>query len=214
MGNNETGLEVPNFTVLRQLEVQRLNVFCPHSLPNEVHGGRRHFGGQNLIDGFSEEFFTYRQDSGARVDVIPGDGRISLEREMRSGQLHRFDVLVLDAFSGDAPPIHLLTEESAELYWKHLKPDGILAVHITNRHVDLSPVVRGLAAAFRKQALQAQAPQKTASGIVYSNWMLVTSNQDFLRSEPVREVVQPPRMESAASILWTDNDHNLFGVLN
>ena len=79
-------------------------------------------------------------------------GRISLERELANNTRQQFDVLAVDAFSGDGIPVHLLTREAFALYWEHLRPDGILAFHITNYHFDFSPVIRALAQEVDKEA--------------------------------------------------------------
>ena len=76
------------------------------------------------------------------VDVVLGDARINMEQELAAGNPQQFDVLAVDAFSSDSIPMHLLTRECVELYRKHLKPDGLLCMHISNRFLDLSGVVR------------------------------------------------------------------------
>src|SRR5262249_23319997 len=93
--------------------------------------------------------FRYLRESPARIDVVAGDGRLSLEREPRQN----FDFFVLDAFSGDSIPVHLLTREAFALYLTHLAPDGVLAAHVTNRYLDLTSVVGALAADCGRQAL-------------------------------------------------------------
>ncbi|MCH8218993.1 MAG: fused MFS/spermidine synthase, partial [Planctomycetes bacterium] len=98
---------------------------------------------------FAEKLFSYLKDSEADVEVVPGDARLSLEREASQNS----DLLVLDAFSGGAVPVHLLTKEAFEVYLRHLNPDGVLAVHITNIHLDLAPVVRRLGEAFHLEAI-------------------------------------------------------------
>jgi spermidine synthase len=85
--------------------------------------------------------FDFLRDSRAQIEIVPGDARISLERQ----PVQNFDVLLVDAFSGDAIPVHLLTRESFELYFRHLKPEGLLAVHISNKFLDLEPVVEAAA---------------------------------------------------------------------
>src|SRR5207244_4450102 len=80
----------------------------------------------------AEKEFTFLKDSAAKVEFVAGDARLSLENEDAQG----FDVLVVDAFSGDSIPVHLLTQEAAALYFRHLKPDGILVVHVTNVYLD------------------------------------------------------------------------------
>ena len=80
-----------------------------------------------------------------RIDIVPGDARLSMERELANGTPQAFDVLVLDAFSGDAIPVHLLTIEAFEIYLRELSPDGVIAIHVTNRYLDLQPVIREIA---------------------------------------------------------------------
>ena len=88
--------------------------------------------------------FTYLAAARGQVDIALGDARISLQRELEEHGPHGFDVLAVDAFSGDAIPVHLLTQEAVALYMKHMKPDGILALHISNRHIKLLPVVKAI----------------------------------------------------------------------
>jgi hypothetical protein len=101
----------------------------------------------------AQNTFMYIRDSAAQIDIVEGDGRASLARESPQ----HFDVLVVDAFSGDAIPIHLLTTEALALYRRHLTPNGILAFHISNRHVDLAPAIGLLAASAGMQAQDAGA---------------------------------------------------------
>jgi spermidine synthase len=88
--------------------------------------------------------FTFLSDTPAKTDLVMGDGRLSLEREPARG----YDVLGIDAFSGDSIPMHLVTREAMALYVKHLKPDGVIVFQATNRFIDLLPVVKRLAAEF------------------------------------------------------------------
>ena len=87
-------------------------------------------------------YFTYLRDSRARIEVVPGDARLSMERELANGNPQAFDVLVLDAFAGDAIPVHLLTIEAFAIYLRELNADGVIAIHVTNRYLDLRPVIR------------------------------------------------------------------------
>src|SRR5204862_189610 len=89
--------------------------------------------------------FTYLSNCEARVEIVLGDARLSLERE----EPQQFDILVLDAFSSDAIPVHLLTKECFAIYQRHMKPDGVICVHISNRYLTLQPVVLGLADHFQ-----------------------------------------------------------------
>ncbi|MBT3879201.1 MAG: fused MFS/spermidine synthase [Candidatus Scalindua sp.] len=97
------------------------------------------------VEAIARKYFNYLKKCKGKVDVVIGDARISLERELLNQGPLRYDIMALDAFSGDAIPIHLLTREAFDLYWKHLKSDGILAIHISNAYLDLKPVVNALA---------------------------------------------------------------------
>jgi hypothetical protein len=90
-------------------------------------------------------YFTYLRDSRARIEVVPGDGRLSMEREIRDGEPQRFDLLIIDAFSGDAIPMHLLTKEAMAVYMRELAPDGVVGLHVSNNYFDLRPIAARLA---------------------------------------------------------------------
>ncbi len=94
-----------------------------------------------LIIQFAQQSFQFLSGSQATTEIVPGDARLSLEREEPQG----FDALILDAFSGDSIPVHLLTREAMQDYWRHLKPDGVLIIHISNRNLTLEPIVNRLA---------------------------------------------------------------------
>ena len=157
----------------------------------------------------AQTYFTYLRDCRGRCEVVMGDARLSLERQAPQ----RFDVLVLDAFSGDAIPTHLLTREAFETYERHRAPGGVIAVHITNQYLDLSPVVRGLAEHFHLRTTSiCDYPMEFEELWAYSSdWMLVTDNEEFL------EAVQPwPPEDDPGDFtvpLWTDQYHNLFRIL-
>ncbi len=162
------------------------------------------------------QYFTYLRDSLARVDIVPGDARVSLEREKERGELQHFDVLAVDAFSSDAIPVHLLTRECFETYRSHLNPDGILALHISNRYFDLAPVTRGLAtqdAGCGLQAFLIAGAGNESQGTDASDWVLLTANQAFLTSPQVQRMIRPWTTEDLPPQLWTDNRSNLFRLL-
>src|SRR5690606_33296318 len=94
------------------------------------------------VEELARSHFTFLADCAGEASVILGDARISMERELSEGTSQDFDTLFVDAFSGDSIPIHLLTREAFALYFEHLKPDGVLAIHITNIHLDLADPVR------------------------------------------------------------------------
>jgi spermidine synthase len=162
------------------------------------------------VERLARRYFTFLKDSKASVNVIPGDGRLSLEREVQNGGSNRYDVLVLDAFAGDAIPVHLLTEEAMALYWQALKEDGILAVHTSNRYLNLSRVVTGLAPKQRKRVIRIQRGGDYAA--FGSTWLLVTSNQQFMRY--VRDSVPfGADVPNEPPVVWTDAFSNLYDVL-
>jgi hypothetical protein len=165
---------------------------------------------------FSDTCFTYRKDSSARVEVILGDARISMEREKSLQQPGNYDVLAVDAFSSDAIPVHLLTRECYGNYWYHLKPDGILAIHISSRYFDLKPVIRSLAALNRERGVEALLIEDAGSYMQETDatlWILITSNKEFLANPQVKRAVSPWTAEDSPGLLFTDDYSNLFRLL-
>lgn len=157
-------------------------------------------------------YFSFLSDSPAHIDITPGDARVSLERELANDGPQNFDLLVLDAFSGDAVPLHLLTKEAFQIYLKHLKPDGIMAIHVSNRYFNLHWAVYRLADEFRLgTALIGDEGDGLRS--YDSVWMLLTYNHDFLRLPAIASrTAQRPTVSSRLR-LWTDDFSNLLQVL-
>ncbi len=159
-----------------------------------------------LVETIARSQFTYLADCRGRIEIVPGDGRLSLERE----QPQQYDVLAVDAFSGDAVPVHLLTRQAIALYFRHLKPCGIVALHITNTHLDLGPVVETLRRELGKQAVVVVTEKDPEEKIYISRWALLSScplDAPLIagRAEPL-----PFRPELRA---WTDDYNNLFQIL-
>ncbi|HEY2410659.1 MAG TPA: fused MFS/spermidine synthase [Pirellulaceae bacterium] len=164
----------------------------------------------------ARDYFHYLSDCPAEIDVVLGDARLKLEQELRGagGKGNEFDVLVLDAFSGDAIPTHLLTTEAFDLYKQHLKPGGILAAHITNSYLDLYPVVKGLADEHGFGITRIYLPRVPDSMIERTYYALLTTDRQFLDQTPELLVEMPANFQKARRIpLWTDRYHNLFQVL-
>jgi len=150
--------------------------------------------------------FTFLGGARGTVSVALGDGRLVLEREPPQ----HFDVLVIDAFSGDAIPVHLLTREAFEVWRRHLAGDGILAVHITNRYVDLRPVLRGVAAERGLAALHIPSSER---GVLWgSEWMLLSPDPSRLRDEAI-DAASLPELGKPEPIVWTDEWSDLLRVL-
>jgi spermidine synthase len=156
--------------------------------------------------------FTFLEDSSAKIEVILGDGRLSLEREPARG----YDVLGIDAFSGDSIPMHLVTREAMKIYLKHLKPDGVIVFQATNRFIDLLPVVKRLAAEFGLEAVNVEDIPEGEDGAEYwyssTDQIIVTRNAKLLDWRRIAEVAQPiadrPDLPT-----FTDAHHNLLRIL-
>jgi hypothetical protein len=164
----------------------------------------------------SNTYFTYRKDSFAKVHVVLGDARISMEREKALRQPGGFDVLAVDAFSSDAIPVHLLTRECYQDYWYHLKKDGILALHISSRFFNLSPVILSLAECDTERRPQAILVEDVGSRLQETDatrWILITSNREFLSTRDVKDATSPWAREDVNRLLFTDDYSNLFSLL-
>jgi len=152
--------------------------------------------------------FTFLKDSLAQVEVVLGDARLSLERE----PAQNFDVLALDAFSSDAIPVHLLTVEAFRTYLRHLKPDGILAVHISNRYLDLVPVVQQAARHLSLELRQVENDDDDDAGVYRSDWMLVSASPAAFEGKELKEAAE--RIDAVPRVrLWTDDYSDLYRIL-
>ena len=150
--------------------------------------------------------FRYLQESRASVEVALGDARLNLEREPNQ----QFDVLVIDAFSSDSIPVHLITTEALDVYARHMKADGVIAFHVSNRFLDLKPVVARIAA--ERGFHVAWVPEIFPNGTAVSDWILLSKDQSFL--------LQPEIAARTSNIapqpnwrVWTDDFNNLLQVL-
>jgi hypothetical protein len=158
-------------------------------------------------------FFTYLSDSPASIDVVVGDGRLSIQRELADGALPPYDILAVDAFTSDAIPTHLLTIEALELYLRRLAPDGVLAFHITNRHLHLDSVLLAAAARLGLSAATITTPESPPWGKA-SVWMLLTRNAAFLDRLAGAAGMERPACPATGCIRpWTDDDSSLRAIL-
>jgi len=156
----------------------------------------------------AQTYFSYIKNTAARYDIVVADARLALEREAPQA----FDLLILDAFSGDAIPMHLLTEQALQLYLRHLRPDGVLAIHITNHYLDLRPLVSGLAKRAGYDYLLVQSPPSEDLGWYRADWALLSKNQPFLQG-PVLQKAKSTSATPIESMIWTDDFSNLFRLL-
>jgi len=159
------------------------------------------------VEGIARNYFTYLRDSPAKVDVVIGDARVSLESEPPQ----RFDVIAVDAFSGDAIPVHLINEQALALYRRHLAPGGIVAFHVSNRYLDLKPVVAQLASNAGLRTAYIDADGEDAKDVWAADWVLVTDNSAFLNSPAVDKVAEGITVPRNLR-LWTDDYNSLVPI--
>lgn len=160
------------------------------------------------VEPMSRRYFTYFARTEATTEVVLGDGRLSLEREPDQ----QFDILILDAFSSDAIPMHLLTREAFAVYMRHLKPDGILAANMSNRHVDIKPVLKQFAELLGLKFVWITSHDDDARGVYGADWGLLTRNEAFLASPSVLGSEDTSGVSTDLR-MWTDDYTNLFAVL-
>jgi hypothetical protein len=161
-----------------------------------------------LVRPIAQNLFTYLRDSGAHISYADGDARTSLTSEAPQG----FDVLVVDAFSGDAIPLHLLTTEALSLYKKHLAPNGILAFHVSNKYLNLAPEIGLLADSAGMQARVVESTSDETHGIYRATWVLMTASSNFFAQSDVAQAAEP--VPAIAGLRpWTDDYSSLLPIL-
>lgn len=156
----------------------------------------------------AEQEFTFLRDSKANINIVAGDARLSLENE----PAQNYDALAIDAFSSDSIPVHLLTREAFALYFRQLKPDGVLALHISNQYLNLQPVVEAAAVDAGKEAILVNNDDNQREGIYSASWILLGNSAEFYGQR---------EMEAAGAILlpvgrqrlWTDNYSSVLKIL-
>jgi hypothetical protein len=157
-------------------------------------------------------YFSFLSDSKADISIVLGDARISLEHELAEGHPQNFDVLVLDTFSSDSIPVHLVTKEAFALYLEHLGPQGIIAAHITNLHLDLQPVFWQLAQYYGLSVVRVDYPGDSNGGYA-SHWILLARDPALLEIPAIQERAVDLNGYSKNIKLWTDDYSNLFQIL-
>jgi hypothetical protein len=161
-----------------------------------------------LVRPIAQNLFTYLRDSPAQISFADGDARTSLTRESPQ----QFDVLAIDAFSGDAIPIHLLTIQAIELYKKHLAPGGILAFHVSNQYLNLTPELAALADAANLQARLIESQPDDSLGAYRATWILLSSNAAFFDQPEVAAVAGTVPTDSRLRV-WTDDYSSILPIL-
>jgi len=161
----------------------------------------------------SQTRFSYVRRCPAKVDIVLGDARLSMERELKENHPQQFDLLALDAFSSDAIPVHLLTKEAFAIYLRELKPDGVIAVHVSNRYLDLQPIVERLAAEHGLIAATVSDDEEHESWVYRTTWILVTRNKALLETPEIGAVAKIAGDEARHQTLWTDDYASLYKVM-
>lgn len=165
------------------------------------------------VERLAREQFKYLSHSPGKIDVAMGDARLVMEQEVAKGDLQGFDLLALDAFSSDAIPVHLLTKEAFAIYMKQIKPDGVIAVHISNRYLDLRPIVERLAAEFGLDVVSISDDDEPQWWVYATTWMILTKNKAILEHESIREKAEAPEPGKRQAPLWTDDFASLYSIM-
>ena len=153
----------------------------------------------------ARKWFTYLADSPGKIDVTLGDARLSMEAQAPQG----YDVMAIDAFTGDSIPVHLITVEAVSQYLRHLKPDGVIAYHVSNRYLDLKPVLVEIARVHHLEL--AYLHESGEDGGTTSDWVLLTRNKAFLALPSIAEITEPVQPQPGLRP-WTDDFSNLIQV--
>ena len=152
----------------------------------------------------AKRYFSFLADCPAKTEVVLGDARLQMELEAPQA----YDTIVLDAFSGDGVPIHLLTSEAFDIYSKHLLPNGVIAAHVSNRHLDLRPVLRAQADRLGLQMLTVS-QSRDRLGAEHNAWVLLTKDTALLaRPELQKQKVN----DDGRKVLWTDARSDLMAI--
>ena len=161
------------------------------------------------VEIIAKNVFTYLRESRAKIEIAHGDARLSMEAEPPEN----YDVIAVDAFSGDAIPVHLVTAEAIKLYQRHLAPGGIIAFHISNNYLSLGPVVQEQADHAGLHAVMVSTADDDDTGAFSSDWVLVTANEKFLELPEIASA--SAKIDPKPGLrLWTDDYSSLLPVLN
>jgi spermidine synthase len=161
------------------------------------------------VEVIAKNVFTYLRESRAKIEIAHGDARLSMEAEPSEN----YDVIAVDAFSGDAIPVHLLTAEAIKLYERHLAPGGIIAFHISNTYLSLAPVVQEEADHAGLHAVLVSTADNDDTGAFSSDWVLVTANEKFLALPEIADASAKIDLKPGLR-LWTDDYSSLLPILN
>jgi hypothetical protein len=160
----------------------------------------------------ASQHFSYLADSKAHTQVKLGDARITLHNELNTLGGQNYDALIVDAFSSDSIPVHLLTLEAFELYWQHIKSNGLLVMHISNNHLDLLPLINNLAVKLniplRHFILASNDPEQQTT-----QWVVLTQDRTFLQDPSIQIKATYLNLKPNKHAIWTDKYSNLLSVI-
>ncbi|SDR51832.1 hypothetical protein SAMN05444161_5119 [Rhizobiales bacterium GAS191] len=181
-----------------------------HGRPGDV---LRYYELNPAVTKLAIRHFSFLQDGLARVEIAEGDGRILLERESQGGASQKFDVLIIDAFRGASPPMHLMTREAFDVYLRHLQQDGILAINFELDTFEMAPLHRGLAGAFGMKVNWFETDEERPGCDEVSSWALYSRDAGLWAVPEVKEAISDWRDESTSKLVWTDNSANLMSII-
>jgi hypothetical protein len=165
------------------------------------------------VEKLARDPFTHLARSPAKIDVVMGDARLSLEQELTAGQPQQFDLLALDAFSSDAIPAHLLTKEAFELYLKHMRPDGVIAVHISNRYLDLEPIMAQAAQEMGWTGVVVYDEGNSEPYYVSNTWVLLSKSPAVFAHPNFQDGSTSALQARKGFRTWTDDYSNIIQIL-
>lgn len=164
-----------------------------------------------LVSDFANRYFSYLDNTQAEVEVKLGDARITLQNELESGQYNGFDLLIIDAFSGDLIPTHLMTQEAFLLYYQHIKTLGVIALHISNRHLSLLPVIMHHSRSLNMQVMLFETPG--GDNEHDAQWVVLTNNSQLTQSRNLRDRQTLITKDQYQNVIWTDDYSSLLPIL-
>jgi len=185
-----------------------VGVIAAHTIPGD---DLRYYELNPDVEKVARRYFSFLADAAGATSIVLGDARLSLERELAAAGPRRFDVFIVDAFTGDAIPAHLLTRECLQLYLAHLAPGGRVMLHISNRYLDLRPLVLGLA---RDAGLEPIVMDSRPANVAElpATWAAVAPRGSFSVEERAMAAASRPPF-SGRLALWTDEYSTLFNLL-
>jgi hypothetical protein len=185
-----------------------VGVIAAHTVPGDE---LRYYELNPAVEEVARRTFSFLADAPGTIEVVLGDARLSLERELAASGPRRFDVFIVDAFTGDAIPAHLLTRECLQLYFSHLTPGGRLMLHISNRYLDLRPLVLGLAHDAGREAIVTDSRPTDAAELA-ATWAAIAPPGSFSAGERAMAAASRP-LPSGPEVVWTDEYSALFKLL-